>query len=97
MRLLSILITLFVMRGHNMLLLKQIRKRFSSSTTTAINSVANLPNHRFWTHEYTQRSGNGSTLSIPDELDLSRVEMGVVWSSKANCLLPIIEGTSRGI
>ena len=96
MRIFSIVITIFVMRGNNILSLKHLfRKRSfssSSSSSTSIKSIANLPNHRFWTHEYTQSSGNASALLIPDELDLSRVEMGVVWSSKANCLLPVIDG-----
>lgn len=96
MRILSILLTVLIMRGHNMLMFRHRaslhRRRYS---TTLVNGVANLPNHRFWTHEYTQNTGNSSALLIPDDLDLSRVEMGVIWSSKANCLLPIIEGKAQ--
>ena len=68
------------------------------------NSVSGLPNHRFWTHSYKLPQGNSTSENnhISDQLrdanfgddavDLSRVEMGILFSTKSNVVIPIHEG-----
>jgi 23S rRNA (guanosine2251-2'-O)-methyltransferase len=69
------------------------------------NSVSGLVNHRFWTRYYKLPERN-STLSevnhISDQLrdasqgdnaiDISRVEMGILFSTQTNVVVPIHEG-----
>lgn len=69
------------------------------------NSVSGLPNHRFWTHSYKLPAGNSTVTEsyhIADQLrdanaadnmvDLSRVEMGILFSTHSNVVVPIHEG-----
>ena len=69
------------------------------------NSVSGLPNHRFWTHSYRVPQRNSTLIenhhiadqlrdanSGDDAVDLSRVEMGILFSTKSNTFVPIHEG-----
>lgn len=69
------------------------------------NSAAGLPNHRFWTQTTKFEHRNNTGGEVPDiseqvrlasvaqnALDLSRVEMGILFSTLTNTVVPVHDG-----
>ena len=77
-----------------------VRRRSSSHKSLELNAVSNLPNHRFWTQSYRMDVKNetnvaqffNNSLSGDVRIDLSKVQMGIVFSATTKQIIPIHNG-----